>query len=321
MLEKIHRCLSITLLALVALGSAAAQTTCPPPPEPLQFTPEQMRTAMQQVQDHGFLWRIQKDGRTSYLYGTMHAAKKEWMFPGPHLMQAVKASDTIALELDMLDPDIQSHLLAGMAAAHGAVLPEPLVKRMQEQAAALCVPYESLVKLVPELQVETLSVMVGRQDGLEPGYAIDIVLAAMGHGAKKTVVSLETPELQIKALQMDDAQETIAYVQESLDELQSGRVRPQLNRMTQVWANGDSDQMSRFNEWCDCMGSEIERKYMKRLLDDRNPALSLRIDALHRSGQRVLAAVGSLHMVGPNGLPALMKKLGYQVERVDFKLP
>jgi len=79
--------------------------------------------------------------------------------------------------------------------------------------------------------------------------------------------------------------------------------------------------MWHFYDWCECMGSEIERQYMKRLLDDRNPALSLRIDALHRSGQRVFAAVGSLHMVGANGLPALMKKLGYQVESVDFKLP
>ena len=32
-------------------------------------------------------------------------------------------------------------------------------------------------------------------------------------------------------------------------------------------------------------------------------------DNLHNSGQRVFAAVGSLHMIGPNGLPALLKKL------------
>ncbi len=42
---------------------------------------------------------------------------------------------------------------------------------------------------------------------------------------------------------------------------------------------------------------------MKRLLDERNPALAERIDALHAGRQAVFAAVGSLHMVGPNGLP------------------
>ena len=55
---------------------------------------------------------------------------------------------------------------------------------------------------------------------------------------------------------------------------------------------------------------------MKRLLDDRNPASPTRIDALHAGGQRVFAAVGSLHMIGPNGLPALMGERGYRVERI-----
>jgi uncharacterized protein len=55
---------------------------------------------------------------------------------------------------------------------------------------------------------------------------------------------------------------------------------------------------------------------MKRALDDRNPALAEHIDALHQSGKQVFAAVGSLHMFGPLGLPALMAKRGYRVERV-----
>jgi uncharacterized protein YbaP (TraB family) len=58
---------------------------------------------------------------------------------------------------------------------------------------------------------------------------------------------------------------------------------------------------------------------MKRLLDDRNPNLAGRIDAIHKSGKNVFAAVGSLHMFGEIGLPALMKKRGYQVEQVNFQ--
>ena len=55
------------------------------------------------------------------------------------------------------------------------------------------------------------------------------------------------------------------------------------------------------------------------MLDDRNPALAERIDALHMGGKSVFAAVGSLHMVGKLGLPLLMAQRGYQVERVEFK--
>ena len=43
------------------------------------------------------------------------------------------------------------------------------------------------------------------------------------------------------------------------------------------------------------------------------------IDRLHASGQRVFAAVGALHMPGPTGLPALLARRGYQVERVAFE--
>jgi uncharacterized protein YbaP (TraB family) len=55
---------------------------------------------------------------------------------------------------------------------------------------------------------------------------------------------------------------------------------------------------------------------MKRVLDDRNPGLAASIDALHLGGKRVFAAVGSLHMIGPRGLPALLARRGYRVEPI-----
>ena len=66
--------------------------------------------------------------------------------------------------------------------------------------------------------------------------------------------------------------------------------------------------MEHYSEWCDCMNTENERELMKRMLDDRNPKLADRIDALHASGKRVFAAVGSLHMFGATGLPLLMSE-------------
>ena len=58
------------------------------------------------------------------------------------------------------------------------------------------------------------------------------------------------------------------------------------------------------------------RDSMKRLLDDRNPLLAAAIDKVHAGGRSVFAAVGSLHMIGPGGLPALMRQRGYTVEQV-----
>jgi len=303
------------LTAASAPGYADGGAACPPAAE--KPGPEAVQAGMRNASDHGFLWRVRRDGRTSYLYGTIHVAKADWMYPGPRVLAAIRASDTVALELDMLDPDIQDQLTQGMQALGGPALPDPLVRRLQQQAALQCIPYESLARMIPELQVTTLSMMAVRRDGLDPAYAIDSVLAGIGHGAKKNVTSLETAALQLKMFQMGSARETIELVQDGLEELESGRSRSLALRLTRAWAAGDFAEMASFNDWCECLNTAVEREMMRRMLD-RNPGLAEHIDSLHSSGRQVFAAVGSLHMFGPDGLPALLAKRGYRVENIPF---
>ncbi|MEO8524395.1 MAG: TraB/GumN family protein [Caldimonas sp.] len=319
--RNVARALLASLAALLPLaGAHAAETSananCPPVAPPL--TSGGLTAGMSAAKDHGFIWRLGKDGHVSYLYGTIHAARPEWMFPGPTLAGALRESDVLALELDVLDPDVQARLVAGVTAHRSDPLPAALVRRIDRQIKAGCVDAAAFARLAPEFQVASLSVMAARRDGLDPANAIDLVLAAVARQLGKPVVSLETPELQIQALLMPTRAETIEFVRSGLDELESGRTRPMLKRMAKVWTDGDYAELSRYERWCDCMGTATERATMKRLLDDRNPDIAAAIDKLHSGGQRVFAAVGSLHMIGPNGLPALLRKRGYKVEQGDF---
>ncbi len=312
-----QRCLMAAVLLFAASAHAEPNASCPPPPA--KPTHDPIQAARQNARDHGFLWRISKDGRTSYLYGTIHIAKFEWIFPGPEVAKSLRATDTIALEIDLLDPDIKSRMDKGVKQLRNAALPEPLANRMRKLAKSLCVPHEAIANLPPELQLATLVMVTVRGDGLEPEYAIDAFLAALGHGTRKSVVSLETPEFQLEQLQMGTPEETAAAIQDGLDELNRENGHTYFERVARIWANSDYAEMSHFEEWCDCLNTEIERKLMKRLLDDRNPNLADRIDELHNSGKQVFAAVGSLHMFGSFALPTLMEKRGYKVERIDLK--
>ncbi len=309
---------ALTALACVLLhGPALAQpASCPPAATPP--TAAQRQHGQRSAQDHGFLWRIRKDGRTSYLYGTVHVAKLAWMFPGPTVSAALKASDTVALELDALDPDVQRRMATGSAATPDAALPAALQQRLNRQAEAECLPPRALAGYQPEMQIAALSSLVGRRDGLDPAYGIDIFLAAWGRDAHKTVVSLETPELQLDALAGATRAETLEFVDSALTEMEDGRALPALRRIAQVWADGDLGALTHYEDWCDCVKTPADRASMARLLDQRNPALADRIAALHAGGQRVFAAVGSLHMTGPLGLPALMAQRGFAVEPVAF---
>jgi len=309
------------LLALQLVGGARAQTTPECPPTVPVPTPDQLQAGARQARDHGFLWRVSKNGRSSWLYGTLHVAKFEWAFPGPTVNAALRASDTIALELDVLDPEVQRRMAQAQAAQVRAPLPPALQQRLDRVAQTECVPAQTMATLAPELQIATLATLLGRRDGLDASYGIDVFLAGWGHAGKLKVVSLESPELQLKTLQSASPAETVEAVASALDELESGRTLPLLLRMAQVWADGDWAALSGYASWCECLKTAADRAEMARMLDDRNPALANAIAALHASGQRVFAAVGSLHMIGPTGLPALLAQRGYRVERISYDKP
>ncbi len=304
------------LLPLAAAHAADAGTACPP--ATVSLTSESLNAGIRSAKDHGFLWRLTKDGRSSYLYGTIHAARTEWMFPGPVTLDALRRSDTLALELDILDPDVQRRLAASISGQRREPLPPALTRRIERQLKAECADAETFAKFAPEFQIASLSVMAARRDGLDPGNAIDLVLAVLAREFGKPVASLETPELQMQALQMPSQAETIDFVSSGLDDLESGRTRPMLNRMARIWTEGDYAELSRFESWCNCVDTATERAAMKRMLDDRNPQLAAAIDNLHTGGTKVFAAVGSLHMIGPKGLPVLLRQRGYKVEQGDF---
>jgi uncharacterized protein YbaP (TraB family) len=308
----------VLLLAIAGQAHAEVKPFCPPVAK--RPTPQMVQAGKRDARDHGFLWRISRDGHSSYLYGTIHVGKPEWLYPGPVVMQAIRASDAVALELDMLDPGIQERMAAGMAMQRSALLPDNLVKRLRKQADSVCVPYDAVARLSPEMQIVLLTLMAARWEGLDASYGIDAVVAGFGHSAGKTVVSLETPEAQLELLQMKDEQEAAAFVRDGLTELESGSTGKLLRQLARVWSNSEYSEMGRYTEWCDCLKTQGEREMMKRLLDDRNPNLADRIDGIHSSGKSVFAAVGSLHMFGATGLPAQMSRRGYRVERVDLTI-
>ena len=303
------------LLAAAAAAASSPAANCPPVAQPP--SPDAVQAGLRNARDRGFLWRIAKDGRSSYLYGTVHVAKLDWVFPGPKTMQALNASDTVALELDLLDPALQRRMAEAIAARREPELPAALMQRLQRQAQAECISPEMLAGLGPMLQIATLSSLVGRRDGIDPAYGIDLFIAGLAHAAKKNTVSLETPELQLDTLANDPDAPLDALVESGLDELESGRARPLLNRLVRIWAEADDAELARYESWCECLKTDADRRAMHRMLDERNPALAASIDALHTGGKQVFAAVGSLHMIGPAGLPALLAQRGYRVERIE----
>ena len=75
--NKIRLVLVFSLYLFADFAFAQAEKSCPPEAE--KPTVAATQAAMGSARDHGFLWRITKDGHASFLYGTIHVAKFDWI--------------------------------------------------------------------------------------------------------------------------------------------------------------------------------------------------------------------------------------------------
>jgi uncharacterized protein YbaP (TraB family) len=287
------------------------------PPIAAAATEAQMRAGLEGARDRGLLWRISKDGRSSYLFGTLHVGKLEWAFPGPALKRAMAETELVAMELDVTDPAIQQVMSAPLPPEQTPRLDAALRRRLDAQAALACIPSGALAALHPVLQVTTYAVLAGRWEGLDAGYGQEFALAGFARALQRPLVGLETPESQRDALIPKDPAEALKAIEQALALLEGNKVRAPLKRMAEAWARGDLAELERYGQWCDCMNEPSDRAAMTRLNDERNPHLADGIAALHGQGKAVLAAVGSLHMTGPQALTRLLAERGFSVERIE----
>jgi uncharacterized protein len=310
------------LLALAALGARAQTAPAACPPQLQAPTAEQLQAAQQKARDRGALWTLTRDGRTSYLFGTIHVGKLDWAMPGPRLREALRATDVLALEIDPTDAAMMARIARPPAAGVPSTISDAHRRRLARGLDAACLPPQvrpAIDGQHPIMQTMTLVVLEARWEGLDIGYSQEFALAGFARAAQRRIVSLETPEMQLDALMPRTTDELQQAVGSALDQLEKGAARRTIARLAAAWERGDLGELAAYERWCDCVVDANDRLQMARLLDDRNPGLADRIEALHRDGARVFAGVGALHMVGPKALPALLRAKGFQVERVPFQ--
>jgi uncharacterized protein YbaP (TraB family) len=317
---SLHRCWSVLLLALTSLlfffGSVSQAQTAACPPSLQVPTADQVVQARQATRNRGFLWKISKDQRISYLYGTIHLGRLEWIFPGPNLIAALSASDLLALEVDPLDEKIQAELVSVQQQKNQLTLPPKLRQRLDTQIAAACTPAQAVKHLSPIMQVVVVSMLRGRFQGLEPAYGQELALSTIARQSGMPVISLESAEIQVRALVPDNPQESLPMLDSLLTQLESAKTDRYYLRISEIWNNSNMADLENFQSWCECAESEADRRLLRRMNDDRNRAMADRIEALHRQGKRVMAAAGALHMTGNQALPKLMQERGFTVERI-----
>src|ERR1051325_8381668 len=168
----------VSVVFCVEAHADAEQAASPCPPAPDASRETLKRLAATEQPDRGPLWEVTKDGRRSFLYGTVHVAKLEWDFPGPTIKAALNDSRHLAVEVDLTDPTLAERLKPKKVrpkpsedAGHSA-----RAVRVSKLFRQNCLDESRFSGVSLTSKMTSLSLWSAHSEGLTPDFAIDSAL-------------------------------------------------------------------------------------------------------------------------------------------------
>lgn len=268
----------------------------------------------------GALFRITQAGHTLYLFGTIHVGRAEFFPLEPIVSDALRNASVLALELDPSRQDkVQTALLRyGIAPAGQSPLPPPL----QTRRAALLQHYRmlptALDMMQPWLQAAALTVAEFAVNGFDTANSVDGYLTQQFQKAdnRRPVRGLETAESQLRLFGQLNTPEQLQFLDDTMHDLEDPASKQRTIAIVDLWRNADVHGLEVLLHEQEADDSFAARFTVDKLLRRRNHGLSDGIGTLLLDNQTSFAAIGILHLVGPEGVPALLRQRGFEIEQL-----
>jgi uncharacterized protein YbaP (TraB family) len=259
------------------------------------------------------VWKLTgPGGKILYFGGAVHALQQsDYPLPAAYL-QAFDASSRLAVEIDTKG-------LEGLAKAwaadgkyrHGDSLKNHVDPRTYQYLRRLFglmnVPEETFAQYRPWFIVEMLQSTAVHKELPEVG--VDEFFMRRAAKRSMSVIGLESMQEHARVFSgLSDRESEILLLTTFIPNSEG------LKRETimAAWHRGDADALTRMTQ----SGFREFPAFGERLLDARNRAWVPRIENFLESGQTYFVVVGSAHFGGSNGLLALLRAKGYQIEQL-----
>ena len=274
-------------------------------------------TVAQAAQAKTFAWKATGKGGTIYLMGSIHVMSAGFYPLNPALDAAFTDADLLVEEVDlaeMLDPMAQMNILTkGMLPSNQSldkvVSPATLalVQKTLGDTGGAAAP---LMRFKPWMLAITLQGMELMKAGFDPSLGLDQHFYDQAKDAGKTVQGLETVEFQISRFDGMTMEQQDRLLAETLKELATETAT--VDKLGDAWKTGDVATVERIA----LADMKSDPLIYQRLLVERNRNWIPKIEALFARRGRALVVVGAAHLVGPDGLIAMLKAKGYTVEQL-----
>jgi hypothetical protein len=267
------------------------------------------------------LWEVRSGESRVYLFGTIHVGKADF-YPLPAAVQsAFEKSDTLALEVDPANE--QEAIAAVMSSMYTPPdnvanhLDPALLQSVMNVSAGYGLQFEQLAQMKPYMLMLTLTNLEYAKLGYSAQQGLETHFSQRAGGEGKRIVSLESMLQQMQMLDQLSPQLQSAMLQITVDEISANEVAGLVDDMISAWRTGNVETLdSVLSIEEKRLPDALAAQFRQRFLTGRNHAMAGQIDNMLQNGERVFVAVGAMHMVGEEGLPALLAQKGYQVKAI-----
>ena len=267
-----------------------------------------------------YLWEVVGLTNRVYLFGTVHAGKKDW-YPLPKPVEdAFNDSRVLVVEADVTDTSALRGASANLVYKPPDKLQDHVPKEDYERFRKLLpryrYPEEDVAQLKPFMAVSMLVFSEWARQGFYPEFGVENYLIGRAKAEVKPIVELEGVAAQMKLMDsLSDRENTLLFAG-TVTALESGLTDQQIKGLVAAWKNGKPDELL---EVARTYNSQVPgaAEFEEKFIWSRHAEMISKIEGfLNDSKDRHFIAVGALHLAGPRGLVEQLRKRGYVVRQL-----
>jgi uncharacterized protein YbaP (TraB family) len=266
------------------------------------------------AQSRAFAWKASNAQGVVYLVGSVHMLTSDFYPLPPSLDAAFKDSDLLVEEAniaEMLSPNTQFAMLSrGMLPAGQTldkVISPATLALINKHSSGLGMPVEAMKQFRPWLLAMTLEAAEWQKAGFDAELGLDKHFFDRAQADNKAIQGLETTDFQISLFDGMTAEQQDRFLAETLKGIETQTAA--VGKLVGAWKAGDVPGVERM------VLAEVKNDPVmyQRLLVARNRTWLPKIEALFSRPRHAFVVVGAAHLVGPDGVVAMLKAKGYQV--------
>jgi len=261
------------------------------------------------------VWVVKSKTAEVVLFGSVHVLPPGLDWEPLALKEAVRHADELWFELP-IDPATEADT-ARQATTLGVLpadqslfklLPPDDSQRLARVAQAYDASPMLLDRLKPWLAEIALAGAAYRKAGAETGLGVEQALSAEAPPSARRH-AFETPAEQLAIFADTPWREQVASLRETLKELEDEP--DEYGQLIHAWISGDVAALD--HEALEPL-RQASPDIFARVVSERNERWVQALQARMKAPGRIVVVVGVGHLVGPGGLPARFRALGYSVQ-------